>query len=148
MACEEGLPAPPQSVISRVETFISGIQGHRDKAQDLERKPAPVQEDKEAVTKGGEEDRARKTQPPGLHPQGTGRRIPGHPHTKGQADLIIWIIWLCLLEGVKSLTMEYQDCRDPTRLERFMENTACTTEHTSVEQLGERTYAILTEAPT
>ncbi|MCP3666950.1 MAG: hypothetical protein GY696_31400 [Gammaproteobacteria bacterium] len=44
--------------------------------------------------------------------------------------------------------MEYQDCRDPNRLERFMENTACTTEHTSTEQPGEKTYAVLTEAPT
>ncbi len=101
------------------------------------------------MTKGGGEDRARGTQPPELHPQGTGRRTQGHPRTKGQADLIIWIVWLCLLGGgVKSFTMEYQDCRDPNRLERFMVNTACTTDHTPVEQPGEKTYAVLTEAPT
>ncbi|MCP3668030.1 MAG: hypothetical protein GY696_37005 [Gammaproteobacteria bacterium] len=99
------------------------------------------------MTKGGGEDRARETQPQGLHPQGTGRWVPGHPRTKGQADLIIWIVWLCLLGGVKSFTMEYQDCKDPTWLERFMENTACTTDHTPVEQPGEKTYSVLTETP-
>ena len=29
-----------------------------------------------------------------------------------------------------------------------MENTACTAEHTPGEQPGEKTYAVLTEAPT
>ncbi|MCP3661111.1 MAG: hypothetical protein GY696_01230 [Gammaproteobacteria bacterium] len=44
--------------------------------------------------------------------------------------------------------MEFQDCRDPTRLERFMENTACAAENTPGEQPLGKTYAILTEAST
>ncbi|MCP3662471.1 MAG: hypothetical protein GY696_08260 [Gammaproteobacteria bacterium] len=43
---------------------------------------------------------------------------------------------------------EFQDCRDPTRLERFMENTACAAGNTPGEQPGEKSYAVLTEAPT
>ena len=39
MACEEGVPVTPQSVISRIETFISGIQRHRDGTSDQERRP-------------------------------------------------------------------------------------------------------------
>ena len=75
------------------------------------------------------------------------------PHTpledqEGQADMIIWLIWLCLMGGVQSYQMQYQDCWDPTRLERFMENTACAAEHTPGEQPGKRTYAVLTEAHT
>ncbi|MCP3666951.1 MAG: hypothetical protein GY696_31405 [Gammaproteobacteria bacterium] len=72
-ACEEGVPAPLQSVRSRVEIFISGIQGDGNEAQDLDGKPTSSQKDKEAATKGGGEDTARETQPPELHPQGTGR---------------------------------------------------------------------------
>ncbi len=83
-----------------------------------------------------------------MHPQGTGRGTPGHPRTKRQADLLMWIVWLCFLGQVQSFTLEYQDCRNPTRLEHFMEKTACTADHTPAEQPGEKTYAVLTEAPT
>ncbi|MCP3661939.1 MAG: hypothetical protein GY696_05480 [Gammaproteobacteria bacterium] len=148
MACEEGVPAPAQSVISRVETFISGIQGYRDEDHNPEEKANPLRKDEEGTAKGGGEGREIATQPSEPHPQETGRQAPGRPRTKGQADLVIWMIWLFLMGGVHSYQMEYQDCRDPTRLERFMENTACTTEHTSGEQPGEKTYTVLTEAPT
>ncbi len=97
---------------------------------------------------GGGEDRDQGVELPGMHPQGTGR-TPGHPHAKRQADLrIVWIMWLCLLGGVKSFTLEYQDCQNPTRLEHFMENTASAADHTPAEQPGETTYAVLTEDPT
>ena len=55
---------------------------------------------------------------------------------------------MCLLGGTSSFTLEYQDCRNPTRLEYFMENTACAIDHTPTEQQGETMYAVLTEAPT
>ena len=68
------------------EIFDSGIQNHRDEAQDLGGEPTTAQEDKGDVTKGGGEDRDRETQPPGMHPQGTGRRTPGHP----QCGYVYW----------------------------------------------------------
>ena len=93
-ACEEGVPTPPQSVKSRVETFISGIQEHRDETWNQERRPTPNQRGEEDAAKGGGE---RSTQPPEQCQQGTGRRATGRPRTKGQADMIVWMIWLCLI---------------------------------------------------
>ncbi|MCP3666891.1 MAG: hypothetical protein GY696_31095 [Gammaproteobacteria bacterium] len=61
MACEEKVPAPPQSVISRVETFISGIQGHRDEAQNPEGKANPLQKTRKLRLRG--EEKAEKEQP-------------------------------------------------------------------------------------
>ena len=70
MACEEGVPVPPQSVISRVETFISGIQRHRDGTWDQERRPIPTPRGKKEAAKGGGE---RSVQPSERCQQGTGR---------------------------------------------------------------------------
>ena len=69
-ACEEGVPAPPQSVISRVETFISGMQRHRDGTWDQERRPIPTPRGKKEAAKGGGE---RSVQPSERCQQGTGR---------------------------------------------------------------------------
>ncbi|MCP3665181.1 MAG: hypothetical protein GY696_22230 [Gammaproteobacteria bacterium] len=145
MACKERVPAPPQSIISRVETYISGIQGHRDETWNQEKRPTPNQRGEEDAAKEGGE---RSTQPPERCQQGTGRRTSGRTCAQGQVDMVVWLIWLCLMGGVQSYQIEYQDYRDPTRLERFMENTACAAEHTPGEQPGEKTYAVLTETPT
>ncbi|MCP3663012.1 MAG: hypothetical protein GY696_11040 [Gammaproteobacteria bacterium] len=131
MACEEGVPVPPQSVISRVETFISEIQRHRDGTLDQGRRPIPTPRGEKEAAKGGEEESA---QPSECHQQGTGRRTGARQSTHGQTDLVYWLIWLCLVVGVQACQMEYQDCRDPTRLERY---SLCCRPHTRRAARGE-----------
>ena len=65
-----------------------------------------------------------------------------------QPELISCLLLLCLLEGVQAYQVEFQDCRDSTLLERFMESTACAAETTPGEQPLGKTYAILTESTT